>query len=473
MAILDTTIVDIIIPKLQAPLSTDMYGVQWVITAYMLSAAVGLLIVEWFVRKYGSKNIYLIGVGIFTIASFLCGISQDLDFMIFARAIQGLGEAFIMVTAHILIFSLFPAEKKGVAMGIFAFGVAFAPAIGPTLGGYLTDLFVWRSVFFVNVPIGIFLVIFGFFFIPDKTQRSYYKLNIVSVLFLSISTLTLLIILSKGQQNGWLKSDFIVKLAFISWFSFLGFIINEYYSKLKLFDYSLFKNKYYLFGNLIYLIILGFSMYQYFYLIPIYYERIKHLTTLQAGIGMFSFGIFIGVFSILAGILSDKFSTIKILVVGATLYLISIYLISGINYYTSFHDAILRTIPFGIAMGLFFAPVTTLILQNAPQNIEQASTTMKYFRFIGGSFGTAIATNNIIYYSNKEFDGMTILQNPNIIHQFLNKIPNDEVFRNIESFLSMAYGYKYVWLWAGFWGILGSMFVFALLFIKKPKIEKN
>ncbi len=471
MAILDTTIVDIIIPKLQAPLSTDMYGVQWVITAYMLSAAVGLLIVEWFVRKYGSKNIYLIGVMIFTTASFLCGVSESLGFMIFARAIQGLGEAFIMVTAHILIFSLFPPEKKGVAMGIFAFGVAFAPAIGPTLGGYLTDLFVWRSVFFVNVPIGIFLIVFGFLFIPDKTKRSEYKINLVSVIFLSITTLTLLIILSKGQQNGWFKSDLIVYLAFISWFSFLGFIINEYYSKLKLFDYKLFKNRYYLLGNLIYLVVLGFSMYQYFYLIPIYYEKIKHFTTLQAGIGMFSFGIFIGVFSILAGVLSDKFSTVKILVVGGILYLISIYLISGINYYTPFNEAILRTIPFGISMGLFFAPVTTLILQNASSNIEQASTTMKYFRFIGGSFGTAIATNNIIFYANREFDGMSILQNRDIVNQFLDKVSNVEVFRNIESVMSLAYGFKYVWLWAGFWGILGSMLIFSLLYQSKMNLR--
>ncbi|QCT93973.1 DHA2 family efflux MFS transporter permease subunit [Caminibacter mediatlanticus TB-2] len=474
MAVLDTTVVDIIVPRLKGPLSTDIYGVQWVITAYMIAAAVGLLVVEWLIKKYGSTKIYLIGVAVFTLASFMCGISNSLVEIITARVIQGFAEALVMVTAQAIIFSLFPPEKRGIAMGIFALGVAFAPAVGPTLGGYLTEWFSWRAVFFVNVPIGIILVIFGSLLLPDIGERKPYKLNIISLIFLTIFTVALLIMLSKGQQYGWFSSDFIVYLAFISWFGFLFFVINEYFSKNKLFDYSLFKNYYYTIGILVYFILLGFSMYQYFYLIPIYYEQLKGLPSIQTGLGVLGFGIWIGVFSLIAGVLSDKFSPIPVLIIGALIYLYAGYfLFPTLNYYTPFYEAVLKTMPFGIAMGLFFAPITVLVMNNSNGKIEQGIMTMDYVRFIGGSFGTAIATNNLVFYKNKEFDGMVTLQEFHIVNDFLQTIEKffgiagREVFRMYEEFMSFNYGFKYVWLNAAFWGLIGSLFIFALLFKRR------
>ena len=473
MSVLDTTIVDIIVPKLKGPLSTDIYGVQWIITAYMLSAAVALLLVEWIVKHFGYKWVYIVSVGVFTFSSFLCGISDSLGFIILARTVQGFAEAFVMVTAQALLFSFFPPEKKGIAMGIFALGVAFAPAVGPTLGGYLTEYFSWRSVFFVNVPIGILLVVFGSFILPDNFKREPYSLNIKSVLFLTVFTVSLLVILSKGQQYGWFGSEKIVYLSFIAWGGLLAFSASEVFSKKALFHYPLFKNPYYALGILIYLFLLGFSMFQYFYLIPLFYEQIKGLSSIQTGLGVLGFGIWIGMFSIIAGILSDKFSPIPILITGAVLYLFSAYLISTINYYTPFYEAVIKTMPFGMAMGMFFAPITTLVMQNAGKKIEQAITTMTYVRFVGASFGTAIATNNIVFYKNQEFDGMTILQNRDLVEEFLYKlhfyvgIAGNEVFRMIEQFFSFDYGFKYVWMNAGFWGFVGSIFVFGLIFIRR------
>ena len=477
MAVLDSTVVDIIVPRLKGPLSTDMYGVQWVITAYMIAAAVGLLVVEWLIKHYGNKIIYVIGVGAFTIASFGCGISDSLAEIIFYRVIQGFGEALIMVTSHAMIFSFFPPEKRGVAMGVFGLGVAFAPAVGPTVGGYLTEWFSWRAVFFVNVPIGVVLVVFSALMLPDNSKREPYPLNIVSVIFLSVFTVALLILLSKGQQHGWFNSPFIVYLAFISWFGLLFFIISEMFSKNRLFDYSLFKNPYYSIGIMVYFILLGFSMYQYFYLIPIYYEHLKGLSSIQAGLGVLGFGIWIGVFSMIAGALSDKLSPVPVLVTAALIYLFSAYLISSLNYYTPFYEAVIKTMPFGVAMGLFFAPITVLVMNNANGKVEQAIMTMDYIRFIGGSFGTAIATNNLIFYKNKEFDGMVTLQNYELLDEFLDNLKEsfgvvaEVIFRNVEELMSFNYGFKYVWLDAAFWGAAGSFFVFMLLFIRRREYE--
>ena len=474
MAVMDTTIVDIIVPKLTGVLATDMYGVQWIITAYMLSAAITLLISPYLIHNFGKHKIFLFALSAFTLASFMCGISNSLEFMVFSRVIQGIGESLVMVTAHIMIFSYFPPEKKGIAMGIFSLGVAFAPAIGPTLGGYLVEYFNWRMVFFINVPIGIIVVIAGIFLLTkDKTENK--ELNFYSFFSLAISTLALLVILSKGQQYGWFRSDFILVLSFISLISFLFFIYFEL-SNHPLIEYKLFKNKDFTLGILIYFVILGFSMYQYFYLLPVFYEHVKGLGSLDAGIGMFGFGIFIGIFSILAGIISDKHSPKIVILVGVIIYIIdTLYFIPKINYYTPFIQAVIYTIPFGVAMGMFFAPVTVLIMNTAPNHNEQATMIMDYIRFVGGSFGTAIATNNLEFFKNEMFLRMNENQDYLFVKNFLDNLPFSEdiskvFFGNYETLMATNYGFYNVFLNAGLFGLIGSIFVF-LLFSEKIKLK--
>jgi DHA2 family multidrug resistance protein len=475
MAVLDTTIVDIMVPRLQGPLSTDLYGVQWVITSYMIAAAFGFLVTHPIIKFIGNKNTYIVGIAIFTIFSFLCGISNSLGFMIFARALQGFAEALILVSAKVMIFNYFPREKKGIAMGIFALGVAFAPAIGPTLGGYLTEYFSWRSAFFVNVPIGVILVIFGLLLLPDKSKREIPKINIFSLLFLTIATVSLLVLLSKGQQYGWLNSSFIVYLIFITIISTLFFAISEIVSNIKIFEYALFKNYHFTIGALIFMTLFGFSMYQYFYLLPYFYEHIKGLPSSVAGLGVLGFGIWIGIFSIVAGKLVDKFSPSFTLAIAGILYLIStLILIPTINYYTPFYIAVIKTMLFGIALGMFFAPITVLILNNSGKFQEQSVVITDYLRFIGAGFGTAIATNDLIYFTEEKFNAISELQNQTLTNVIVSKlhalygIMGEVLFAEFEKFMAMNYGYSSVWMHAALWGILGVAFIFMLL-LKKEK----
>ncbi|SMC09137.1 DHA2 family efflux MFS transporter permease subunit [Nitratiruptor tergarcus] len=479
MAILDTTVVDVIVPKLTGPLATDMYGVQWIITSYMIAAAIGLLITEWLIKTYGSKAIFLSGVALFGAASLACGIANTLEEMIIFRIIQGVGEAFIMVTSHIMIFSYFPPHQKGLAMGIFALGVSFAPALGPTVGGYLTEFYNWRMVFFINVPVGILLLISGIIFLPKERLFEKLRFNFVSFILLSFATVSLLVMLSKGQQFGWFNSSFIGVLLFCTIIGFLLYALVEFNSKYRLIDFSLFKNPDFFNGMMIYFFILGFSMYQYFYLLPVYYERIKMLPTLNAGIAVFAFAVFIGIFSPLAGMLADKIGAKKTVALAAFVYVAtSVLLLPKLNYYTPMHQAMLLTIPFGIGMGLFFAPVTVMVMQSAPPHKgELAIVLMDYFRFVGGSFGTALATNNMEYFKNMHFLRMNELQNYEYLNYFLHKLQNllglsweqiKIIFGSFEEFMSFNYGFYNTFMHAGYWGVFGTIFV-LLLFLIKPK----
>ena len=483
MAILDTTVVDVIVPKLTGPLSTDMYGVQWIITSYMISAAIALLICEYLIKRYGAKIIYLTGVSIFATASLICGISNSLEMIIIARIFQGFSEAFIMVTSHIMVFSYFPPNKKGLAMGIFALGVSFAPALGPTIGGYLTEYFNWRMVFFINVPIGFILTITGIFILPKDKNLFILPFNYISFILISIATIFLLIMLGKGEELGWFNSTLIGILLFSSIILYLLYILNEINAKHSLIDFQLFQNPNFTNGIFIYFFILGFSMYQYFYLLPIYYEHIKQLPTFDAGIAVFAFALFIGLFSPIAGILSDKIGAKKTILIATLLYLlVALFMLPNLNYYTPIKHAILLTIPFGIAMGMFFAPVTVLLMQNVPKDKgEMAIILMDYVRFVGGSFGTALATNNMEFFKNFHFNRINEIQNLTFIEYFLHKTTNllninqnitNEIFKNYELFISYNYGFSNTFFYAGIWAIIGSIFVINLFIFKIKKGNK-
>ncbi len=479
MAVLDTTVVDVMVPRLQGPLSTDMYGAQWVITAFMIAASVGFLITAPLMKRFGNKYVYIGGVVIFTIFSFFCGISDSLGFMIFSRAVQGFGEALIMVSAKVIVFDFFPANKRGMAMGIFALGVAFAPAVGPTLGGYITQYFSWRAAFFINVPIGITLVIFGSLLLPNNSLREKVDTNFISFILLSIATISLLVLLSKGQQYGWFNSPMIIYLLFTVIFALLLFAISELLLTNKMFEYSLFKNYHFTIGVLIFTVLFGFSMFQYFYLVPYFYEHIKGLSSSDAGIGVLGFGVWIGFFSLIAGKLVDKFSPKFVLTIGGVLYLISgLLLFPTINYYTPFYEAVIKTMLFGMALGMFFAPVTVLVLNNAGRFKEQSIIITDYARFVGAGFGTAIATNDLVYSASAQFNGMNNLQNYTLVSGIVKHLEviygkaGSAIFGAYENFMSSNYGYKYVWFHAAFFGVAGVALIFMLL-LKSDKPAKT
>lgn len=421
MAILDTTVVDVVVPKMMGPLSTDLYGIQWVITAYMTAAAVGLLLTHSLGRVLGLKNLFLIGLAIFTSASALCGLAGSLQEMIASRVIQGFGESFIMASAMTILFAIYPPNKKGLAMGIYAMGVSFAPSLGPTVGGWVTEHLSWRWVFYINLPVGLMNFMAAFFFLPILTRhRQKLRFNFLSYLLIGSFTISLLVVLSKGQQLGWEQSNFIVILSFAAGIFFLLYLLSELLSEHKLIDPAIFRIREYTLSMGFYFTTMGLSVYQLFYMLPLYYETLKGLTTLQAGEHMLAFAIFIAIISPLAGILSDRFGPPKVLVVSSTIYLFTSYfLLPSLNYYTPSVRAALLTVPVGIALGSFFAPVSALALGKLGDKTAQGVSLMHYLRFLGGSLGTALATNTLEKRQAFHYDNITLLQNNAYVNQWL------------------------------------------------------
>ncbi len=421
MAILDTTVVDVVVPKMMGPLATDLYGVQWVITAYMTAAAVALLLTHSLGSVLGLKRLFLIGLGVFTLASTLCGLAGTLPEMIGARVIQGIGEAFIMASAQTILFLIYPPEKRGLAMGIYAMGVSFAPSLGPTIGGWITEHLDWRWVFYINLPTGALNLIAGAFFLPKLAgHKSKLEFNFRSYLLLGGFTVSLLILLSRGQQLGWGQSAQIGVLGYCAAILLPLYLLSEIYSKKPLIDARIFRDKVYSLSMGFYFFVLGLSIYQIFYLLPLYYENLKQLSTFDTGLHMLVFAIFIAICSPLAGILSDRFGAQKILLIGTLTYLMtSFFLLPSLNYYTPSVRAALLTIPLGISLGSFFAPLSALALKNLGPYTALGVSLMHYLRFVGGSLGTAIATNTLTKSATVHYEGISVMQNTAHLHQQL------------------------------------------------------
>ncbi len=480
MAILDTTVVDVVVPRMMAPLSTDLYGIQWVITAYMTAAAVGLLLTHKLGSVWGLKRLFLTGLTVFTLASMLCGVAQSLPAMIASRVIQGLGEAFIMASAQTILFSIYPPQKRGLAMGIYALGVSFAPSLGPTIGGWITQHLSWRWVFYVNFPVGILNLVAGLSFLPIvQKHHASLRFNFLSYTFLAAFTISLLVLLSKGQQLGWLQSTLINYLILAAVASLLLYLISEIISKQKLIDFSIFRIREYGFSMGFYFLVLGFSMYQIFYLLPLYYENLKHLTTFDTGLHMLAFAIFIAIFSPVAGYLSDRIGEKKVLSASLFLYLITNFLlIPSLNYYTPSVRAALLTLPFGISIGMFFAPVSTLALRNLEEKTALGVSLMHYLRFVGGSFGTAIATNTLERQAALHYDEISAMQNTTHLRSVIENTASrisvlfpepaathkaKAVIAYAQSLQSLSYAFQDTFYASAYYALAGGIFLIPLM----------
>ncbi len=490
MAILNTTVVNTIMPKLLGPLSTDLYGVQWVGISYMISAAIALLFVESFSRYVGYALCYTTGLVLFVVFSAFCGFAQSLPQMIIFRSFQGIGEAFIMATAQTILLNVYPPERRGTAMGIYSLGVSFAPALGPTVGGFLTEYISWRWAFYINVPIGILDLVAAISFLPFALgRRKEFSFNFISYSFISLATIFLLISVSKGQQYGWFQSTLIVSFLILSLTFYSLYFASELVSKKPLIDFKIYTIPEFGLAMAFQFFILGFVMYQVFYLIPLYYQNLKGLTTFQAGLHMLSYASFVGIFSIISGRLSDKIPPEAILFVNfLILSITTIFLLPKLNYYTPALKAAILTIPLGIAIGCFFAPLTTLALRNLGEKTGLGVVLFHYQRFVGGSIGIAIATNTLEKRTNYHFLRITELQEFRYVNMLVEKwwymtqkyFSEAYALKKAKALLykaeyiqALSFAFQDTFRETFVWTQIGGIFLIVLIFYKLKRLTFN
>ncbi len=286
MTILDGTIVNIAIPRLQNVFGADLASVQWVLTAYTLAQGVATPLTAFLAQRLGQKRLYLIALAGFTIGSALCGLSLNLSMLIFFRVVQGATGAFMSPLAITLLWSEFPPEERGTAMGALGVPILLAPAFGPTLGGYIVTYLGWQLIFFVNVPIGIIGMILGIIFLREGRSETRRPFDIPGFLFASIGLGSLLYGLSDASTDGWTSTK-------VEGFLALGIVMLVFFVIVELrivnrggyplLDLRVFANGPFT-TSMIASALVTFALYGGLFIIPIYLQNVRGLSAYQAGL---------------------------------------------------------------------------------------------------------------------------------------------------------------------------------------------
>jgi DHA2 family multidrug resistance protein len=387
---LDTTIVNIAIPKIMTSISADLNQIQWVLIIYMIGMAVVMPAAGWLSDLCGHKWLYAGSLVVFTLSSALCGMAWSPNSLIFFRGLQGLGAGAIAPTSMAVIFRVFPPQQRGLGMGIYSLGWTFGPILGPTLGGYLTDTLSWRAIFYINLPLGIVGVAMAVTTMgADLSGRRWRRLDLLGLITMTTGVVTLLMALSQGNREGW-SSEYIVWLFIIAGVSLVLFVLIELWVHDPLVDLRLYRHANYTMVSLVG-VLLGLGMFGSNLLLPLFLEDFLEHTALQAAFLMLPGVVLTGGFSPLAGKLSDQCNPRLFLVLGFLMAAASTYWFASMNLYTEERTLVWALIVRG-GLGLVFPPLIMLGLHTlASEEISAASGLLNITRQIAGMGGIALA----------------------------------------------------------------------------------
>jgi DHA2 family multidrug resistance protein len=394
MEVLDTSVANVALPHISGNLSAGVDESTWVLTSYLVSNAIVLPLTGWLSSLFGRKRFYMTCVAIFTVSSLLCGLAPSLPWLVFFRILQGAGGGALQPISQAVMLESFPKEKRGMAMAMFGVGVVMAPIIGPTLGGWLTDSYSWRWIFFINIPVGIISLILTFFLIYDPPFLERKKFGAVSIDYIGLGLLSvglgfLQVVLDKGQREDWFESHFIVACAAVAVIGLLGALIWELNRKDPIVDFRLLKNRNFFLATLT-MFMLGFVLYGSTALLPIFLQTLLGYTALLSGLVLSPGGFIVVLMLPLVGQLLTHFDARWLVICGVVIVASSLFHMATFNLDIDFHTAMMARIYQSAGMAFLFVPINVMAFYFIPkEKFNNATGIINLARNIGGSFGIA------------------------------------------------------------------------------------
>ncbi|MEN6473716.1 MAG: DHA2 family efflux MFS transporter permease subunit [Syntrophaceae bacterium] len=393
MSALDSSIVNVALPHMMGSLGASVEEITWVSTGYILSSVIIMPIVALLSSRFGRKRLYLFSVLLFTCASTLCGFAWDLPSMVIFRIIEGLGGGTLIVASQAILRETFPPEEQGIAMGIYGLGVILGPAIGPTLGGWLTDTYSWPWIFFVKSPLGIITALLVVKFIEDPPYllREKRMMDLAGLFFMTMGLGALQIMLEKGQQKDWFSSSFIISLAAISCMSLIIFIWRELTTdepavNLRILSDFNFSSATLLSG------ILTLALMGSLFLLPLLLQQLLQYTAYDSGLALMPRSIAMGISMPLAGWLYNRTGPRLLVVSGLLINVVSFYQLSALSIDVGFWDIFVPQFIQGIGFGLIFVALSTAALSHMEKRLMTAASGLfNVIRQVMGSVGIAVA----------------------------------------------------------------------------------
>ncbi|MFL6230716.1 MAG: DHA2 family efflux MFS transporter permease subunit [Pyrinomonadaceae bacterium] len=396
MEVLDTSVANVALPHIAGNLSATPEEATWVLTSYLVSNAIILPATNWLSRYFGRKRFLVVCIIIFTLSSILCGAAASLGMIIVARIIQGAGGGALQPIAQAVLMESFPPEKRGSAMAVFGMGVVVAPIVGPTLGGWITDNYSWRWIFYINVPIGIIAVLMANAFIEDppyiKNQKPG-RIDYIGFGLMAVGLSALQLVLDKGQEEDWFSSNFILWTAVFAVATLVAFVVWELRSKEPIVNLRVLGNRNFAVGTLL-MTMVGVVLYGTIALLPLFLQTLLGYPAVQSGLAVSPRGIGSILSMVLIGRLVGKIDGRWLIIFGFSVLAYSTYMFSDINLQISMGSIVVPSIISGAAMGFVFVPLTTMAMGTLPnEQMGNAAGVFNLMRNTGGGVGiAAVAT---------------------------------------------------------------------------------
>jgi MFS transporter, DHA2 family, multidrug resistance protein len=399
MEVLDTAIANVALPHMAGSLSASQDEATWVLTSYLVANAVVLPLSAWVSERVGRKRFYMTCVVLFAVSSFLCGIAPSLGFLIFFRVLQGIGGGGLAPSEQAILADTFEPAKRGMAFAVYGMAVVLAPAIGPTVGGYITDHYSWHWIFFINVPVGVLSLLLTAHFVEDpphvkeSTKKSRgFSIDYFGAGLIALALGSLEVVLDKGQEDDWFSSPFIVAFAIISAVALAIFLVYEWQQEHPVLNLRLFKNRNFGISCLL-MLILGIIIYSTTVLIPQFAQTLMGYTATLAGELLSPGGFVVMVCFAFVGRLVSKYDARYLIGFGFLASALALFHMRNLYLGIDFHSAMMFRVYQAFGLAFLFVPINTLAFSTIrPEENGQASAALNLCRMMGGSIGIATLT---------------------------------------------------------------------------------
>jgi DHA2 family multidrug resistance protein len=404
MEVLDTTVVNVSLPHIAGNLSATIDESTWVLTSYLVANAIVLPLTGWLASHFGRKRLLLTSVSGFTISSLLCGLAPNLPLLVGFRLLQGATGGAMQPLSQAVLLEAFPPHERGKAMGFWGLGIVVAPIVGPVIGGWLTDTYSWRWVFYINLPVGIASLVMTqlFVFDPPYLRRETQQIDYWGIGLLALWIGSLQLALDLGQERDWFSSTFIAALVFISAAGLIAFIVRQLTAREPVVDLRVFKIRSYSTGVFL-MTSLGFVLYGSLVLLPIMLQTLLGYPSLQAGIAMAPRGLGSLIGMPLVGVFIGRIDARKMVAGGLIVGAGTLFWLGQLNLSAGYWDIFWPQFLQGLGLSALFVPLTTISMDPIPrERMGNATSLFNLMRNLGGSIGIAV-TGTLLARKQQEY----------------------------------------------------------------------
>jgi DHA2 family multidrug resistance protein len=403
MQALDTTIANVALPYMQGTLSASQDQINWVLTSYIVAAAIMTAPVGWVANRFGRKNIFIICSGGFTLASVMCGLAQDITQMVVFRLMQGVFGAALVPLSQAVMLDAYTLQERAKAMSIWGMGVMMGPIMGPSLGAWLTETYSWHWVFLVNLPFGIFTVL-GLLIFMDETKKDLsLRFDWFGFTALAIGIGALQLALDRGEQLGWTESNEIIAEFIIAGVGFYYFLAHSLTTSTPFIQFSLFKDRNFITGC-IFMAVMGLVLYSTMALASPFLQNVIGYPIISAGLLLATRGFGTFVAMMMVGRLMRHFEARTLIISGLSLTAFTLYSMSGWTDQTGTNEIVVMSIIQGFGFGFVFVPLSTVAFLSIPPHLRTDGTSMlTLMRNVASSIGISIVISQLTEGSRRSY----------------------------------------------------------------------